>query len=802
MFRLKKDHRGVVTVFVTLILLPTVAFTGIMSDLARFKTAQQTASDANQLYASSVLSQYDSVLKEMYGLFALSQDESATNGYENYALAVFDPAKSIYTGVANQDVHNLVDRVQQLFQSSGGNLLNPYRNMKASASVQTLSNSSLGTSAVLQNQVGDYMKYRVAAQLLELDIFSAVEALENLGSDSKILKKKTEIDDMLEDLNGLYKDLYDQLNINDGFNESQLNIFNSNMSIYADNIIWYYEQIEDRQSKIDALKDSKNKADKDKVKAYEKEIDDFYDKIKADAKAADGDISTMKKMYDDPYEKNLKKIQSTCKKIDKKIGDIQDKISSMRGQLSSCSSEVQSAMEEQIREYEALFDYDFTEFADTLAENQDKIDDMKDNIDDIAFNNGKTFSDYKWAPKDAKPDRLNHVPVPSLNWKYARNVNPDLYNTLKSYFSGGDSSKKSTAESNRSDLNERTKSILKNVFATPDLVVGEIPDAIWNARTYGGSGSGGSGSTPSVTNGKEDELASKMTGDVADQFNGAAAGNGTDLLHKLLMVEYDTGMFSCYSTNVQHEKDPDNNKLDVSLTGIEKSPAANYLYRSELEYVYSGKQSATDNVSTVRSTIFGIRYVLNFIYTYTDSEISSALNTVASILSAGNPLIHLAVREALRAALTAAETANDLNKLLNGESVALYKRKTDWVLKPSQFFGSLVSGSSGGEGGGEAGKTKNFGLSYEGYITLLLLIFRDGETLTARTGNLIEMNVNHYRQNPLTSLDYRLADSYTAIQTTVDTTLPMLFMPYVQNVFGQQSDPFSGSFSYSQTRGY
>ena len=801
MFRLKKDRRGVVTVFVTLILLPTVAFTGIMSDLARFKTAQQAASDANQLYASSVLSQYDSVLKEMYGLFALSQDESAVSGYENYALSVFDPAKSIYTGVANQDVHNLTDRVQQLFQSSGGNLLNPYRNMKASASVQTLSNSSLGTSAVLQNQVGDYMKYRVAAQLLELDIFSAVDALENLSGDSKILKKKTEIDDMLEDLNKLYKDLCGQLNANDSFHEGQLNQFNSNMSIYADNIIWYYEQIEDRQSRIDALKESKNKSDKDKIKGWEDEIDGFYDKIKEDAKAADSDISTMKKMYD-PYGKNLDELQSTCKKIDKKIGDIQEEIRSMRGQLSGCSSEVQSAMEEQIKEYEALFGYDFTEFADTLAGNQDKIDAMKDDIGSIQFDNGKTFSDYQWAPKDAKPGRISNVPVPSLNWKYAKDVNPSLYNTLKSYFSGGDTSQKSTAESNRSDLNDRTESILKNVFATPDLVVKEIPDAIWNARTYGGSASHGSGSTPSVTDGEEDELAAEMTGDIADQFDGAAAGTGTDLLHKLLMVEYDVGMFSCYSTNVQHEKDPDGSKADISLTGIEKSPDANYLYRSELEYVYSGKQNAADNVSAVRSTVFGIRYVLNFIYTYTDSEINSALNSVAAILSAGNPLIQLAVREALRAALTAAETANDLNKLLNGEEVALYKRKADWVLKPSQFFGSLVSGNSGGEGGGEAGKTKNFNLSYEGYITLLLLIFRDGETLAARTGNLIEMNVNHYRQSPLTSLDYRLADSYTAIQTTVNTTLPMLFMPYVQNVFGQQDDPFSGSFSYSQTRGY
>ncbi len=800
MFRLKKDHQGYVTVIVTLILLPTIAFTGIMSDLARFKTAQQTASDANQLYASSVLSQYDSTLKEMYGLFAVTQDDDAISGFENYALSVFDPAKGIYSGVANEDVFNLVDRVSELFQNNPGNLMNPYGNIQASASMEKISSSSLGTSAVLQNQVGDYMKYRVAAQLLDFDLFSAVEALENLGEDSKVLKKKTEVDDLLDDLNKLYKELHEQLTKNDSFEESQLNQFNSNMEIYADNIVYYYEQIADRKNKISAL-DSKK--DKNQIKAYEDEIDDFVDKIETDAKSADSDISTMSKMYDE-YKKNAEDIQSTCEKIDKKKEDVQDKVNDLKSQLANCSEEVRSAMEDQIKEYEALFAYDFTGFGEQLAENAEKVENMKDDIDDIQFNNGTEFSDYKWASEDDDPpDHLNGAPIPSLNWIYAKNVNPALLKTLNSFFSSGDDSKKSQAEDSRKEMNERTDNLLKNVFGTPELAVDSIPDNIWDARTYGGSASNvAEGSTPSVDNGDEDALASDVTGDISDQFDGASAGNETDLLHKLLMVSYDMGMFSCYSTNVQHEKDPDNNPVDVSLTGVEKSTEANYLYRSELEYIYAGKQSATGNVSSVRTTIFGIRYVLNFIYTYTDSEINNALNAVAALLSAGNPIVQLVVREALRAALTAAETANDMNELLNGKAVALYKRKSDWVMKPSQFFGSLVSSAAGGEGGGEAGKTKNFTLSYEGYITLLLVLFRDGETLTARTGNLIEMNVNHYRQGGLTSLENRLADSYTAIRTSVTTSLPMLFMPYVQNIFGQRDDPFSGSYTYSQTRGY
>ena len=101
------------------------------------------------------------------------------------------------------------------------------------------------------------------------------------------------MDDLLDDLNKLYKELHEQLTKNDSFEESQLNQFNSNMEIYADNIVYYYEQIADRKNKISAL-DSKK--DKNQIKAYEDEIDDFVDKIETDAKSADSDISTMSKM--------------------------------------------------------------------------------------------------------------------------------------------------------------------------------------------------------------------------------------------------------------------------------------------------------------------------------------------------------------------------------------------------------------------------------------------------------------------------------------------------------------------------
>ena len=97
MQRLFKTVKGSITVLVTLILVPTIFFTGFMVDLARIKLYGNQAVMTADNYGETVLTQYDNLLKELYGLFAVTQDDKALNNLDKlqgYVSSSFDPAQN------------------------------------------------------------------------------------------------------------------------------------------------------------------------------------------------------------------------------------------------------------------------------------------------------------------------------------------------------------------------------------------------------------------------------------------------------------------------------------------------------------------------------------------------------------------------------------------------------------------------------------------------------------------------------------------------------------------------------------
>ena len=70
--RRRRNGRGFITVFVTLIMVPVVVCTGTMVDAARLKLYSSQAAMAADAYGEVVLSEYDNLLKELYGLFSVT----------------------------------------------------------------------------------------------------------------------------------------------------------------------------------------------------------------------------------------------------------------------------------------------------------------------------------------------------------------------------------------------------------------------------------------------------------------------------------------------------------------------------------------------------------------------------------------------------------------------------------------------------------------------------------------------------------------------------------------------------------
>ena len=187
-----KRSKGSITVLVTLILVPTIFFTGFLTDLSRLKLCGNQAAMAADNYGETVLTQYDNLLKELYGLFAVTQNEEGLKALDNlqaYMKTSFDPSAS---GISWEHL----EAVQGFTGLNKVEGFMPYRSAKVEMSYEFPENANLGDNVVLATQVGDFMRFRIAEQLVEddTDLLDMLDTVSNLENDSKAIKKKTELD--------------------------------------------------------------------------------------------------------------------------------------------------------------------------------------------------------------------------------------------------------------------------------------------------------------------------------------------------------------------------------------------------------------------------------------------------------------------------------------------------------------------------------------------------------------------------------------------------------------------------------
>lgn len=76
-FMLRKKSRGVITVMLTVILVPILACSSVLVELARYRSYKNLYDEIAELSALSALSDYDTELYSQYGLLGMSQNQSA-----------------------------------------------------------------------------------------------------------------------------------------------------------------------------------------------------------------------------------------------------------------------------------------------------------------------------------------------------------------------------------------------------------------------------------------------------------------------------------------------------------------------------------------------------------------------------------------------------------------------------------------------------------------------------------------------------------------------------------------------------
>lgn len=163
----------------------------------------------------------------------------------------------------------------------------------------------------------------------------------------------------------------------------------------------------------------------------------------------------------------------------------------------------------------------------------------------------------------------------------------------------------------------------------------------------------------------------------------------------LFVTEYLTGNFSCHTTSMNGNGTRKNDAKMLSgelfYSKSDSKVVKNVGYGTELEYILYGLDTELANKAAAGGTIFGIRFVLNLIYSFTDAEIRSFTLSVATAATGWFPFAVPIVQTVLHIGLALAESAIDLTYLMNGASVPLYKSATTWYCKGTNIIRSTAA---------------------------------------------------------------------------------------------------------------
>ena len=159
---------------------------------------------------------------------------------------------------------------------------------------------------------------------------------------------------------------------------------------------------------------------------------------------------------------------------------------------------------------------------------------------------------------------------------------------------------------------------------------------------------------------------------------------------KLYLMAYTTTMFSCYTTN----REAGGNKAEKTLSGVPFSEKNNEAYRAEQEYILLGDPKLKNNVEGVKTRIFGVRFLLNAIYAYTsDSALKTEALTMAMTIAGATGFLVPIVQNILLLAAALTESVFDVNDLVDGKSVPLYKNPQAWRTR-FEKIGQVVAESA------------------------------------------------------------------------------------------------------------
>ncbi len=177
--------RGAVSVFLTLILIPTFIFSGVLIDGSRVLSAKNVVSGAGDLAMNAALSNYNAELNKTYGLLAMADTPEEVDA----ALQDFFEVSLNASGISEEDFAKsliYLELVGDSFQAVG------------------VDETQIYQTEVIKQEILEYMKYRAPVTFVDRTVLSRLEDLKEAKKEKEAARAQTDYESALDDLQELF----------------------------------------------------------------------------------------------------------------------------------------------------------------------------------------------------------------------------------------------------------------------------------------------------------------------------------------------------------------------------------------------------------------------------------------------------------------------------------------------------------------------------------------------------------------------------------------------------------------------
>ncbi|MDR1064996.1 MAG: taxilin, partial [Oscillospiraceae bacterium] len=190
--RSRGASRGAISVFLSIVLVPCIAFTSLFVDLSRVRLAKNLVESAGDLALNSLLTHYDFDLNDYYGLVASCQN--IEEFYESSAGYFARMLKS--QGLSDEESKTLISSIKAL---AGGDdvadLLQTEIKTDLAEVITPVADADLANPTVVKDQLVEFMKYRAPINITSnflKELGDNSSALEHAKDDQELAEKKRE----------------------------------------------------------------------------------------------------------------------------------------------------------------------------------------------------------------------------------------------------------------------------------------------------------------------------------------------------------------------------------------------------------------------------------------------------------------------------------------------------------------------------------------------------------------------------------------------------------------------------------